>query len=306
MVSFVTIGRNDNYGGNFLDIVKRTLPHNLSEISKINDQFEYILIDWSSPNNDFLSNQEWIRTLLQQYPQFKIYNVQQEVIADKELNTNIVYEYYAKNVGIAKSQGHLIVSQNSDILLSKDLISNIFELSKSEPLPYFFKPKYSIGVRVDSDLQYAASNMEIINIQQLSSYLDADLNFTGEGFYETRFGTIDFENRTMDPLGEVASGDVFISYATHLKDLVRGFDETNPAHSNNRQASMDSEIVINYATRGIQIHYLENLYFHIEHTRKDVTKDGDRRTGVWSNPDSWGLQNYKTQMIEPNIYLIHI
>lgn len=306
MVSFVTIGRNDNYGGNFLSILHRTLHHNLVEISKINKDFEYILIDWSSPNNNYLSNLDWVKSLLLQYPQLKIYNIEQEVIADKGLNINILYEYYAKNVGISKSQGNLISSQNSDILLSSDLIDNIFELSKTEPLPYFFKPKYSVGVKVNSNLEYASNNLKIINIKEIQNYLNEDLNFSGEGFYETIFGTIDFENREMDPLGEVASGDVFISYSTHLKDLVMGFDETNPAHSNNRQASMDSEIVINYANRGLNIHYLENLYFHIEHTRKDVIKDGGRRTSIWQNPkDKWGLSHYPVKEINKNLFLIY-
>lgn len=305
MVSFITIGRNDNYGGNFLSIIHRTLHHNLSEISKISDNFEYILIDWSSPNDDHLSNLDWVKSLLTQYPQFKIYNIKQEVIVDKNLNPNILYEYYAKNVGINKSKGHIISSQNSDILLSLDLINNIFELSKLEPLPYFFKPKYSVGVRTDSDLEFASNNMEIINVFDLKNYLNEDLNFTGDGFYETKFGTIDFENRERDPLGEVASGDVFISYSTHLKDLVKGFDETNPIHSNNRQASMDSEIVINYAGRNLNVYYLENIYFHIEHTRKDVIKDSDRRISIWQNPTTWGLSNYPTKETNKNLFEIY-
>jgi hypothetical protein len=305
MVSFITIGRNDNYGGNFLNILHRSLHHNLSEIFKINKDFEYILIDWSSPDNDHLSNLDWIKALLVQYPQFRIYNIKQEVITDKNLNPNILYEYYAKNVGINKSQGHLISSQNSDILFSSDLIANIFELSKLEPMPYFFKPEYSVGVKIDSDLEYASNNIEIINIKDLNRYVNDDLNFTGDGFYETKFGTIDFKNKDMDPLGEVASGDVFISYSTHLKDLVRGYDETNPAHSNNRQASMDSEIVINYAHRGLTIYYLENLYFHIEHTRKDIIKDGERKIGVWNNPDSWGLSNYPVKEVNKNVFDIY-
>jgi hypothetical protein len=305
MVSFITIGRNDNYGGNFLSIIHKSLHHNLTEISKISNDFEYILIDWSSPDDNPLSDLDWVKALLTQYPQFKIYNVKQEVIIDKKLNPNILYEYYAKNVGINKSKGYLISSQNSDILLSKDLITNIFELSHSEPLPYFFKPKYSVGIRTDSDLEYAFNNMEIINVFDLKNYLNDDLNFDGKGFYETRFGTIDFENREKDPLGEVASGDVFISYSTHLKDLVKGFDETNPAHSNNRQASMDSEIVINYAHRGLKVYYLENAYFHIEHSRKDVTKDSDRRLSVWQNPNNWGLSNYPIKELNKNLFEIH-
>jgi hypothetical protein len=305
MVSFITIGRNDNYGGNFLTIINRTLHHNLAEIARLSDDFEYVLIDWSSPEDDSLSNMDWMQALLTQYPQFKVYNVKQEVMVDKNLNPDILYEYYAKNVGVAKAQGNLIISQNSDILLSEDLILNILELAKSEPLPYFFKPKYSVGIRVDSDLTAAANSMEIINIQELNKYVDADANFTGEGFYETKFGTIDFENRVIDPLGEVASGDVFISYASHFKDLVRGFDETNPAHSNNRQASMDSEIVINYTSRGLQVHYLENIYFHVEHARKDIVKDPDRRLSLWQNPDSWGLSHYPVKQVGNNVFEIY-
>jgi hypothetical protein len=306
MISFITIGRNDNYGGNFLNILHRSLHHNLSEISKINKDFEYILIDWSSPDNDHLSNLDWIKALLVQYPQFRIYNIKQEVITDKNLNPNILYEYYAKNVGINKSQGHLISSQNSDILFSSDLIANIFELSKLEPMPYFFKPEYSVGVKIDSDLEYASNNIEIINIKDLNRYVNDDLNFTGDGFYETKFGTIDFKNKDMDPLGEVASGDIVISYKEHLKDLIKGYDEINPEHrqKDKRQSGMDSEIIYNYVSRNLPVFYLENLYFHVEHSRKDLNRDNVRNLTIWNNPEDWGMEKYKVNTIDTNVYLI--
>jgi hypothetical protein len=55
----------------------------------------------------------------------------------------------------------------------------------------------------------------------------------------------------------------------------------------------------------VVLYYLENLYFHIEHNRKDIIKDTDRRTSIWQNPDSWGLSNYPVKELNQNLFEIY-
>ncbi len=191
MISFVTIGRNDNYGGNFLNTLLRSLNHNLSEISKLTTNFEYILIDWVSTKEP-LYKLDSFKKLSSQYPQFKIYIVEDSVAINENLSTEFLYEYYAKNAGIRKAQGNIISVLNSDLLLSSDLISNIISLSESSPSPCIFRPRFSVGIKVDSDIEDVQSKLEFINIRDLNKYIDDNCNFTGDGFYDTKFGVIDF------------------------------------------------------------------------------------------------------------------
>lgn len=305
MISFVTIGRNDNYGGNFLNTLTRSLTYNLNEISKLTDDFEYILVDWVS-TKESLYKLEQFKELLTKHPQFKIYVVDKSIAINENLSTEFLYEYYAKNVGIRKTHGNIISVLNSDLLLSSDLISNIISLSKSSVIPFIFRPRFSVGIKVDSNIDDVQSKLEIINIKNLNKYLDSNFNFSGEGFYNTKFGVIDFEDREIDPMGEIASGDIIISYKEHLKDLIKGYDETNPEHrqKDKRQSGMDSEIIYNYVSRNLPVFYLENLYFHIEHSRKDLNRDNVRKLTIWNNPDDWGMDKYRIKTIEKNIYLI--
>jgi len=68
---------------------------------------------------------------------------------------------------------------------------------------------------------------------------------------------------------------------------------------------MDSEIIYNYHVRQMNVFYLENLYFHVEHTRKDLNRDNVRKLHIWSNPDNWGLADYPVKRINENVFLIH-
>jgi hypothetical protein len=52
------------------------------------------------------------------------------------------------------------------------------------------------------------------------------------------------------------------------------------------------------------VHFLENLYFHIEHSRKDLKRDNIRQMYVWNNSDDWGFIKYETKQILNNIYSI--
>ena len=305
MISFVTIGRNDNYGGNFLNTLIRSLNHNLDEISKLTSNFEYILVDWVSIKEPLYQLEEF-KKLLTAYPQFKIYTVDKSVAINEDISTEFLYEYYAKNVGIRKSQGEMISVLNSDLLLSSDLISNIISLSESSVIPSIFRPRFSVGIKVDSDINDVQSKLEVIGIGDIGKHIDENCNFSGEGFYDTKFGVIDFENREIDPMGEIASGDIIISYKEHLKDLIKGYDETNPEHrqKDRRQSGMDSEIIYNYVSKNLPVFYLENLYFHVEHSRKDLNRDNVRKLTIWNNPEDWGMEKYKVNTIDTNVYLI--
>ena len=123
MITFTTIGRNDNYGGNFLNNLYRSLEHKLDEISKLTENFEYILIDWVSTEKNLFELDKF-NYLINKFPQLKVYNINQSVAINEGLSIDILYEYFAKNIGIRRANGTFTIVLNSDLLLSTDLIEN--------------------------------------------------------------------------------------------------------------------------------------------------------------------------------------
>lgn len=305
MITFTTIGRNDNYGGNFLNNLYRSLEHNLDQISKLTEDFEYILTDWVSTEKNLFELDQF-NYLINKYPQLKVYNINQSVAINEGLSTDILYEYFAKNIGIRRSNGTFTVVLNSDLLLSSDLIENFILLSKENTIPHIFRPRFSVGIKTNSDLNVVNSNIMIFNVSEINQHLDESFNFKGENFYDSIFPTIDFLNEKIDPLKEIASGDIIACHTNILKDLIRGYDETNSQHrqKNKRQSGMDSEMIYNFAMRKMPVYFLENLYFHIEHSRKDLKRDNVRQMYVWENPTDWGFVKYETKQISSNVYNI--
>lgn len=53
MISFLTIGRDDNYGGNFLGRLHQSIIHNIKNIELLNVNYEYLVVEWC-PQRDYL------------------------------------------------------------------------------------------------------------------------------------------------------------------------------------------------------------------------------------------------------------
>ena len=117
-ISIVCAGRNDDYGGNFLD----RLEYFLRSVDRFNIPIEIVLVEWNPiPNQPKLSDiiKKWNDRLNYKHPIIVL-----EVSKDDHLNfcdyyqqANTKYsfqEYPAKNVGIRRSKGKYILQTNPD------------------------------------------------------------------------------------------------------------------------------------------------------------------------------------------------
>jgi predicted O-methyltransferase YrrM len=117
-LSVVVVGRNDDYGVNFLDRLNTFICSLDYQVRNYPDLIELIVVEWNplsdrAPLTDVLpkTNNLGIR----------IITVPAEV-HDKIGHPSPVLEYHGKNVGIRRAKGQFVLTTNPDILFTDELI----------------------------------------------------------------------------------------------------------------------------------------------------------------------------------------
>lgn len=120
-LSFVIVGRNDNYGVNFmsrLNTFVRSLDRQVKDFPGV---FELIIVEW----NPLADRPGLVDTI--QHPkniQCRIVTVPAEV-HDTIGHPKPVLEYYGKNVGIRRARGKFVLTTNPDIIFTDELIAEL-------------------------------------------------------------------------------------------------------------------------------------------------------------------------------------
>ncbi|MBN2240374.1 MAG: hypothetical protein JW712_11425 [Dehalococcoidales bacterium] len=127
-ISFVIVGRNDNYGGNFLDRLQVYINVLHALAVKYRLPSEIIVVDWNPPHEN-LHLSEAIRIPERGAAEgvyLRFIEVPPEVHRTF-LNSEkmMLYEYAGKNVGIRRALGSYIVATNPDIIFSETLVKYI-------------------------------------------------------------------------------------------------------------------------------------------------------------------------------------
>jgi len=120
-VSVVIIGRNDDYGQDFLTRINtfvRCLDH---QVRAHADLWELVVVEW---------NPEPERQTLAEVIQPTLHLLVRVITVSPDLHATVggaspVLEFHAKNVGIRRARGEFVLVTNPDILFSPDLIDEI-------------------------------------------------------------------------------------------------------------------------------------------------------------------------------------
>ncbi|MBM62146.1 MAG: hypothetical protein CL484_04260 [Acidobacteria bacterium] len=288
-LSIVVTGRNDDYGGQFARRFIRALTFNIEQLANQNLSAEILLVEWSPvPGRRLLA--EEVLTFLppwchKWFTSFIVDSRYQEALS---LNPNLGYlEYIAKNVGIRRAKGHLILATNTDILFSSALIS-----------------KMSAGQLIDGRV-YRANRIDLkLGIDE--SRLHNDL--------------LDNPNNHVPrtpikpPLYAGAAGDFILLDRETLKRL-RGFNEVYRM----ARFGVDHNFLIKARSSGIPIEDIEAPVYHISHTTSfqvakhiATPKQAERLWGskwhnhnvIYDNPEEWGLGNAPVTRIGERIWQI--
>ncbi len=128
-LSIILVGRNDNYGGDFIKRLQTSLDWNTRLLEEWKIPTEIIIVNWNPvPENKpfeqlitFVENRKYVSC--------KIISVSPEIhqhFVNPELRQTVpVFEFIAKNAGIRRATGEYILCINADILIHPDVIKFI-------------------------------------------------------------------------------------------------------------------------------------------------------------------------------------
>lgn len=147
-LSIVVMGRNDNYGGDFIERAKLFLRNVAYKAKKTNIRIEIIFVNWN-PLPEEQPIDKSLRFHSTELVKFRIITVSKYIHEMFENSRKIpVFEYMAKNVGIRRATGRFILVTNPDIILTEDFF-NILRAGLSDE--YFYRTnRYDLGVPIKS------------------------------------------------------------------------------------------------------------------------------------------------------------
>lgn len=276
-LSIVTTGRDDNYGGNFLERLLKSLQVNCDLLNALNIKYEYIVVEWHPIREVLYHNKKTAHVFQnERYPIVSVL-VDPSIVKAEGLDVTKYYEYFAKNVGIRHAQGKHLLILNSDILLTAGLAQHIQQLIHDNQI---------------TDQQfYRAQFRERIHINQDTPFSQTDL-----------LAISDDEKAICSPY----SGDFLLGSKTAIVDFGRGYNETDPAHRITYQTSMDGEILWNMHKQGLEMQLLKEPYQHIEHG-KPHQYDNHYNRSRYTNKSDWGFTSYPKSEVVPNkVYKISL
>jgi hypothetical protein len=266
MLSFITVGRDDDYGGSFLDRLFTSISKNIEAAEKFNLRYEYLLVEWC-PIKNYLIYNDKLKDLFRDKNLVDII-IKPEVSLKERLNPKIFYEYFAKNAGIRLSRFDILVILNADVILPEKTIGIIVDLARNFDKNHYYKPIR----RVEVD-----HNLDIIKTESVHRPKHPDAA-TG-GYF---------------------AGDILIVGRSAVIKYGEGYDETNPKHRTISQNKMDGEMLWNLYKKGITLQFLDADYWHIEHARPNVHDETYNMNG-YANKSNWGFTDYPKKALSEKL-----
>lgn len=273
-LSIVVTGRNDNYGGDFNSRFTGTLRFNWRALQERGASCEVVLVEWNPiANRAFLA--DVMRDALPEIPadRFRRYVVDPAYQPAFSLNQKLDYlEYVAKNVGVRRARGGMVLVTNTDIFFSRGIADAL-----AAPLPPGVVHR---AARIDLALNSDQSHVTWAGLEDPAGHA---------------------RNPTLHPpLYAGGSGD-FVILDRDSWQTLRGFNEIYRV----ARAGIDHNLLVKAYGCGYRIADLGSPVYHVNHPGSyRISKSivggaaaeanwGKRtwhsRHVVYDNPDNWGL-----------------
>jgi len=263
-LSYITVSKNDNYDPDNIDKLVLSITNNAGHLINRGVEVETILVDWGSDKPLYLEEK------IQSIPvSIKHIIVTKDTILNDNLNPNIFYEYFAKNVGIRNASKDTVLIVNSDTLNSEELCDSIVEFLSYNVKNVYARPTIRLnGLYPD-----------------FNEYTHYDLIWD-------------------KPYGDLNPGDFIMFDRDELVNIIQGYDESNSVHRNQKSAQthMDVEILLQSNFKNIRIFFLNGYITHMHHDKSDRIYDSARNYQGYENRANWGYSNIPQIKISENIF----
>lgn len=282
LISFILVGRNDNYGGDFKIRLQQCISNLYIQLRQYKVESEIIFVNYNPlTNSDIINFINW--PLSNQYTKVRIITVppliHQQFLSENNVKDVPVLEYPAKNTGIRRAKGEYILSMNPDILINDNIIKNI--KTSLRPNKYYRADridfKYKKNKMVFSRIFLKGHIESIKNDFFLNLYFLKLINTLKNVYPRNSIYFESFLKRLRVPVdyGYVdfkyhcnASGDFMLMHREKWFKLM--------AYKENAYISLhiDSLMVVQAATLGLQEKIFRNPIYHQEHERRyDAEKE---------------------------------
>lgn len=312
MLSIVIVGRNDNYGGNFIARIDAFQQRLTRQVENKQINVELIIVEWNPiPGEKSLHEVlNWIPD--RKYLKIRIVTVLPEVhnLFGRKMP---VLEYLAKNVGIRRAEGDFVLTTNPDVMFSDNIMDIITGKLNKDFL--YTVPRYDVDLSSVpttiwselSDHELSRHAVSICSIFPMGIYKCAagsyrircfmktgiDFSFIGLRRFIAHFrgrmpnGTVQLKNGiAKDPfsIAYLPSGD-FMLAAKDMWIRAGGFFEELYINTH-----LDSLGCLNLIQSGaVPFFMAREIIFHIEHVH--VTKEDH-------NPLNIEMRSYFDKMHE--------
>lgn len=128
-LSIVVAVRNDNYGGDFIDRLQACVNWNTKWLEKFGVTTEFLMVNWNpvSENATLHESIDWPQGRM--FVEYRLIDVPAELhqhyVDPKARKTVPLFEFIAKNVGIKRASGKLVLCINADILVDPEIFKFI-------------------------------------------------------------------------------------------------------------------------------------------------------------------------------------
>ena len=284
-LSIVVTGRNDGYGGDFNARFLRTLAFNHVRLAERGVAYEIVLVEWAPPAD----RPRLAAVVREALP--SLGNALRVILVDPRyqsactLNPRLAYlEYLAKNVGIRRAHGSVILATNTDIYLSRGVVDAL-AAGSVEPRTVYRATRIDVKLGADES-------------QVHWDLLEDPRN-------QTTYKTI------QPPLYSGGSGDFILLDRESFHGL-RGFNEVYRL----ARVGVDVNFLVKAYSSGYRIADIGAPVYHTSHvgsfrtTKNVATGDAAEarwgaqgwpsRSVIYDNPDTWGLREAPSRELDPH------
>ena len=275
-LSIVLTGRNDDHGADFKARFFRTLRFNARQLSARGIPHEFVFVEWAPPAD----RPRLVDLVFDAIPDLDPaalawYVVDAEYHHAFSLNPRLQYqEFIAKNVGIRRARGRVVLATNCDVYLGRQVLDAL-ERDRFEPGIVYRAARYDLKERCDE------------NGPKWSELEDPE-NLDGPA------------RRLKPPLMAGGTGD-FVLLDRETFHRLRGFNEVYRV----ARIGVDRNFITKALSSGLRLEDIGGPVYHVNHAgsfhlasgvyagREAEAPWGDRRwhSGgvVYDNPPTWGL-----------------
>ncbi len=297
LISFVIVGRNDNYGGDFRSRLQCCISSLFNQLNENKIRSEIIFVNYNPLlDSDIIDFIKWPGS--NEYIKIKILTIPNELHKQFILTHNVkddaVLEFPAKNAGIRRASGAYILSMNADIIIDDSVIQEFKHLQIE---CYYRTNRFDFRLpaeKLDTDkfISYAKSHIFKVYIKGGAKKINSKAYFKFQ-FYRALVNqkmeiiVYDFIRKfnflwkiKLHPKAEYtyhcsASGDFTLMHSNNWHAL-RGYKENSYL-----ALHVDALMVVQAAILGLKEKVFASPIYHQEHPRRHEVdnKNNDFRNG---------------------------